>query len=75
MIIKILLTLLFGLFSFASLYILGCYIERKRWDKGYCKKCSGEWKEFDRDSCNGRGYKCGNNHYIWVSYPIDKEQK
>jgi len=45
--------------------------EREAWNKGTCTKCYTAWRQFDTDSQGGRGYKCENDHYMWVGigYP------
>lgn len=60
-----------------TVIILGMNIERykekKYWNKGVCKKCSGKYECFDCDSANCRGYECNKCGYkIWISYNVDK---
>lgn len=48
--------------------------ERKQWNKGICKECKTNWKQFDTASDGSRGYvcSCGSYHFCWISYNIDK---
>lgn len=42
--------------------------EKKNWNGGMCTTCKAPWRSFDIDSQGVRGYKCGNGHYIWISW-------
>jgi hypothetical protein len=46
--------------------------EKRWWNNGVCE-CGSEWNGFDMDSQGGRGYKCDRQHYVWISYNIDKK--
>jgi len=67
-IIALFFIICFGL----MIYIFGYRSEKKEWNYGECNLCNGKWTLFGRDSQGGRGYSCGCNRYIWISYPIDR---
>lgn len=62
-----------------ALVIIGAVLQRnhekKEWNYGRCRKCGWGWKQFDTDSQGVRGYKCPNNHTLWVSYNVDGGQR
>ena len=61
------------IFTFLLIGYIGTKIESKSFNSGLCPKCNTKFKHFDTDSQGGRGYKCNNQHYTWVSYPwIDR---
>ena len=52
---------------------IGYSLDKKSWNRGMCRRCKAPWKYFDTDSQGGRGYKCGNGHYTWISWLKEKE--
>ena len=63
--------LLFLLGIFLLTIAWAAYRESTWWNNGLCPRCQKRWKHFDTDSQGGRGYKCKNGHYTWISYPVD----
>lgn len=55
---------------------LGCiyvrHMEKKDWNKGYCRTCGKPWIHYATDSHGGRMYRCDNWHSCDVSYNVDK---
>jgi hypothetical protein len=49
--------------------------EAKEWNGGICAKSGKPWINFDVDSHGSRGYKDGEGHYMWASWPVDREAK
>lgn len=49
---------------------IGYLWERHDYNKGICRKSGKPWIYFDTDSQGGRGYKDGEGHCVWVSYPF-----
>lgn len=49
-------------------------LEKRDYNRGFCKECGGRLKLFSIDSQGGRGYWCRNcNYHTWVSYNcVDK---
>lgn len=67
--------LYFLLVLIAALLIpIGIHMEKKAYNRGFCKKCGRRLKLFGRDSYGGRGYWCHNcNYHTWVSFNcVDK---
>lgn len=50
------------------------HMEKKAYNRGFCRNCGGRLKLFDMDSQGGRGYWCSEcNYHTWVSYHcVDK---
>ena len=64
------------IFAILAIFIsVGWSSESRVWNNGFCRKCGNKWKYFATDSQSGRGYKCSHGHYIWISYPIDKNEQ
>ena len=43
--------------------------EKKKYNKGICKKCGGKLRHFDNDSQSGIGLCCDTcNEYFWISW-------
>jgi hypothetical protein len=61
--IVLLIMLIGGLFASS--------IERREWNKGFCRENGLPWEYFDTDSQGGRGYVAGNI-YCWQSWGHDK---
>lgn len=58
----------------ALLIPIGIFLEKRDYNKGFCKECGNKLKLFGLDYHGGRGYRCSNcNYYTWVSYRcVDK---
>lgn len=59
-----------------SIALIARTVDKKAFNKGYCKECGNKLRHFSVDSQGGRGYicdKCG--HCVWVSYNVDKDFK
>jgi hypothetical protein len=51
---------LLGLLALGLLLVaISWLIDRRRWNKGCCRTCGGQWRRFDTDSIGARGYHCG----------------
>lgn len=61
-------------FLMVLLIPIGVFLEKRDYNRGFCKNCSGRLELFDIDSQGGRGYRCHNcNYHTWVSYRcVDK---
>lgn len=55
--------------------LLCALYEKLQWNNGVCRECGEEWICFDVDSQGGRGYRCKNFHFCWISYPVDSIKK
>lgn len=61
----------------AFLFVVTCGMvwtrkgEKAQWNGGHCGDCGNSWYRFDTDSQGGRGYVCGQGHYMWASYRVD----
>ena len=45
--------------------------EKKDWNNGTCPKCGEPWK-FDSYEGGDRVYVCKNDHFLFITYHIDK---
>jgi len=62
--------------AFVIIVIIARNLEKKIFNKGYCKECDGKLRVFDTDSHGGRGYKCEKcGSSIWISYRVDNLKK
>lgn len=50
-------------------------IEKREWNKGFCRECKKRWKSFDMASDSSVGYRCGphgnfpnHDHVIWLNF-------
>ena len=44
-----------------------------QWNHGRCKHCGAKWKRFATDSQGGHGYKCRNDHTVWITWGVDSK--
>ena len=72
---EILVVLIIGLIILAVAITGACIeraIEKKEWNKGYCRQHASPWHCYDMDSQGGRMYSCKQGCNIEVSYGVDK---
>jgi hypothetical protein len=60
--------------AFVGIGVIGFLYERYEWNGGTCRATNEPWEQFDTDSQGGRGYKSGEKHVVWVSWPIDQQR-